>query len=157
MRFTVNLQSRNSVVLLVASKRTNDTIILVSYLQSSPQSNIPSCLISQLKVKLKVKSGHFLTTFFLRTVTCKKEHEDSFTNCNRLQRSGHTHNSHLHCYHCSTSLPNMTRSFIIDYKVKRKAKVRRLSYPTPVRRATFDSKSFLDTVGEKCTKTFNAN
>jgi len=32
----------------------------------------------------------------------------------------------------------MTRSFIIDYKVKRKAKVRRLSDPTPVRRATFD-------------------
>ena len=32
----------------------------------------------------------------------------------------------------------MTRSFIIDYKVKRKAKVRRLSDPTPARRATFD-------------------
>ena len=42
------------------------------------------------------------------------------------------------CYHSSTTLPNMTRSFIIDYKVKRKAKVRRLSDPTPVRRATFD-------------------
>lgn len=39
----------------------------------------------------------------------------------------------------------MTSSFIVDYKVKRKAKVRRLSDPTPVRRATFDIASLSST------------
>ena len=43
----------------------------------------------------------------------------------------------------------MTRSFIIDYKVKRKAKVRRLSDPTPVRRATFDIASLSSTPSVK--------
>ena len=41
----------------------------------------------------------------------------------------------------------MTRSFIIDYKVKRKAKVRRLS--DPVRRATFDIASLSSTPSVK--------
>lgn len=55
----------------------------------------------------------------------------------------------IHCYHSSTTLPNMTRSFIIDYKVKRKAKVRRLSDPTPARRATFDIASLSSTPSVK--------
>lgn len=42
----------------------------------------------------------------------------------------------------------MTRSFIIDYKVKRRAKVRRLSDPT-FRRATFDIASLSPTPSEK--------